>query len=400
MTSVRSDAGSPSQLVAQDRNNPRLMRNEALLSLGADSVSHSGKTLLAHLEGVEQILRSWGACESTCAAGLFHSVYGTESFKRPLQSRDSRSLVEEAIGPDAERLVYIFGGLQVASLREALKGVAPFSLQCRWSDEIVVLSETELRQLALIFAANWVEQFPRLRASARASYLEFFRNLASWLGGSAEAAVNDIYGFNQMALEIDRSVKNHSRDAASEIEIWDDAVPQELMTRLSGLVDQNMWRYGWKARSEQSAYGFWHCHFGGDDGEEQKDCIHDLFGRPLVKPLLDLWRMLEAGPLRGHTAVRIYANAHTFGGDGHLHLDHKSPGNYTTIYYAHPLWAPNWAGETVFFNAKEDDIIKAVYPRPGRLVHFPGTIPHAARSPGRECPTLRAVLVIKTIAGN
>ncbi|WP_413297866.1 2OG-Fe(II) oxygenase [Brevundimonas phoenicis] len=106
--------------------------------------------------------------------------------------------------------------------------------------------------------------------------------------------------------------------------------------------------------------------------------------------------MLQAGPLEGHAPVRVYANGHTFGGDGHLHRDHTAPGHFTTIYYAHQEWRPNWAGETVFFNEAGDEIVKAVYPKPGRLAHFPGRIQHAARSPSCECPALRSVVVFKS----
>ncbi|WP_433934010.1 hypothetical protein [Brevundimonas diminuta] len=202
-------------------------------------------------------------------------------------------------------------------------------------------------------------------------------------------------GLNHSPLVIDRTSRPPSAEAP--VEVWDGAVPLDLQIRLAGLMDLNIWRYGWKASHEQTAYGFWHSHFGGDDNEAGiTDCEHDLVGRPLIAPVLELWRMLQAGPLEGHAPVRVYANGHTFGGDGHLHRDHTAPGHFTTIYYAHQEWRPNWAGETVFFNEAGDEIVKAVYPKPGRLAHFPGRIQHAARSPSRECPALRSVVVFKS----
>lgn len=369
-----------------------------LNSKNADRVRHSGKTLRAHLEGVEGILREWRLPEATIRAGLFHSVYGTEFFQRAILQPDDRDQVRELIGEEAERLAYLYCGMRTDSFRaNARKGEAPYALLTRWQDEAFTLNDAEMKALGAIFAANWLEQLPRMRAKSLAARMEEFRYLATWLGGLAEGAIGDVYGFGQMPLEITRATPPVAARDSEKIEMWDDAVPTELMVQLAGLVDLNIWRYGWKASHEQTAYGFWHSHFGGDDDDKsEQSCEHDLLGRRMVKPVLDLWRRLEAGPLKDHILVRVYANGHTFGGDGHLHRDHSDPGHYTTIYYAHPVWEPNWAGETVFFNRAQDDIIRAIYPKPGRMVHFPGYIMHAARSPSRECATLRAVIVLKT----
>ena len=99
---------------------------------------------------------------------------------------------------------------------------------------------------------------------------------------------------------------------------------------------------------------------------------------------------------RGHTLMRCYANAHAYGGDGTLHTDSTDPDSRTAVYYPHGVWWPNWAGETVVFNADKSDIIAAVYPKPNRMVVFPGCLPHVARGVSRTCPELRIVLVFKT----
>lgn len=98
-------------------------------------------------------------------------------------------------------------------------------------------------------------------------------------------------GLNHSPLVIDRTSRPPSAEAP--VEVWDGAVPLDLQIRLAGLMDLNIWRYGWKASHEQTAYGFWHSHFGGDDNEAGiTDCEHDLVGRPLIAPVLELWRML------------------------------------------------------------------------------------------------------------
>jgi SM-20-related protein len=81
---------------------------EFLRSLGADKINHSGRTLLAHLIGTRNLLRKWGASVNVQNAGLFHSIYGTVSFKHALKSVADRDEIKNLIGEEAESLVYIF----------------------------------------------------------------------------------------------------------------------------------------------------------------------------------------------------------------------------------------------------------------------------------------------------
>jgi SM-20-related protein len=77
-------------------------------------------------------------------------------------------------------------------------------------------------------------------------------------------------------------------------------------------------------------------------------------------------------------------------------LDSSVPTHFTLVYYPHLSGHPNYGGETVFFDPSGSDIIAAVYPRPKRLVAFPGTMPHVARGVSRKCPDLRVTLMFKT----
>ena len=44
-----------------------------------EALAHTGAAAFDdHLKGVQSVLRSWGAEETTATAGLFHSIYGTE----------------------------------------------------------------------------------------------------------------------------------------------------------------------------------------------------------------------------------------------------------------------------------------------------------------------------------
>ena len=77
-----------------------------LLELDCDKTKHSHRSLLEHLKGVHDLLRDWGNDEETCNAGLFHSIYGTNTFKH--RSLDDRNALIDRIGAPAEELVFIF----------------------------------------------------------------------------------------------------------------------------------------------------------------------------------------------------------------------------------------------------------------------------------------------------
>jgi SM-20-related protein len=179
--------------------------------------------------------------------------------------------------------------------------------------------------------------------------------------------------------------------------ISDDMVPEDLQRRITGLTQGPIWKYGWRSSKQEDRFCFWHTSFA-DGGPDNRLSVEDqLVGKREFGCINDLWQMLKKGPLKGHEPLRIYANAHTYGVEGYVHTDNKDTENYfTTIYYAHPVWDKNWSGDTVFYTSDGQDIIKSVYPKPGRVVTFHGAMPHCARGPSRDCAELRISVVFKT----
>ena len=90
-----------------------------LKKIGCDEVGHRNQTLLDHLIGVYNLLKSWDAPEYVQDAGLFHSVYGTTYFKP--QMITSREMVRELIGDQAEILAYIFCIISAPRLQRILE---------------------------------------------------------------------------------------------------------------------------------------------------------------------------------------------------------------------------------------------------------------------------------------
>jgi hypothetical protein len=75
---------------------------------GANSTPHSGRTLLTHLKNTYLILEKSGHPESICRAGLFHSVYGTQYFKKQTLKFQERKALQVLIGEEAENLAWLF----------------------------------------------------------------------------------------------------------------------------------------------------------------------------------------------------------------------------------------------------------------------------------------------------
>ncbi len=121
---------------------------------------HSNRNLFVHLKGTYKILKDWGNPQDVCLAGLFHSIYGTKSFKKKSVNLDKRVMVQDIIGLDSEELVYLF----CVTNRKFLQQIdnEDMELYNRMTDENVKISHEILKSLIEIEAANLIEQFPHI----------------------------------------------------------------------------------------------------------------------------------------------------------------------------------------------------------------------------------------------
>lgn len=161
---------------------------------GADAMAHSSVDLLAHLEGVHDLLQSWGAGDALCDGGLFHSVYGTEIFPTGAVPHELRPAVRDLIGEEAETLVHLFGTVARSSIFDAAFEGAPFLLESRSGEHIGVTS-TQYCDLATLTVANWLEQRPRFPESSQYSRAREFNVMRRYLPTAARHALEQAYGF-------------------------------------------------------------------------------------------------------------------------------------------------------------------------------------------------------------
>ena len=102
-------------LTAWEAHDQQLL--DYISSVIPEALAHTGSTAFDHhLQGVQQILRHWNASSKLCDAGLFHSIYGTEGYQGFKLSLAHRPAIQQLIGKEAERLVWIFCTLDRYSL--------------------------------------------------------------------------------------------------------------------------------------------------------------------------------------------------------------------------------------------------------------------------------------------
>lgn len=117
-----------------------------------------------HLRGTFELLEAGGNPAELCTAGLFHSIYGTQSYRDRSASPRDRERIRRVIGERAEALAYLFCVTDRSEFFAAL-GWTEMSLEDRERGERVAISPETLAALIEIEVANYLEFLPRTRGS-------------------------------------------------------------------------------------------------------------------------------------------------------------------------------------------------------------------------------------------
>jgi hypothetical protein len=163
-----------------------------LRGLGTEDVQHSGdKGFLAHLVAVFRDMEAWGGDRDLCRAALFHSIYGTELFRRWSLPIDRRDDVRAVIGERAERIAFVNCMMDRASFDALLESDGPFRLRHRETGETLELSRQDYDDLVRLHLCDWLEQVTR---SQRWDYRrDSYRRMAQRLGGVAQESYDRVY---------------------------------------------------------------------------------------------------------------------------------------------------------------------------------------------------------------
>jgi hypothetical protein len=174
-----------------------------LEKIGSPLIRHSGRTLFDHLVGTFRILRSWNAADSLAMAGLFHSVYGTESFGASTISYGDRQDLAEQIGATAERLVWLFGTMTPESFWRCFKlltrsyDIESFPLQNRITRAELPCCRDDFVDLLNLTLANALEQAKCLPMRYGQEKQTVLKCLVPFALPAAAASFEDVFGADQ-----------------------------------------------------------------------------------------------------------------------------------------------------------------------------------------------------------
>ena len=187
------------------------------------------------------------------------------------------------------------------------------------------------------------------------------------------------------------------------IEIYDDLFNQNLLKDLNAYTENLSWDFGAKYTDDNPlSLQFWGCPImtNSDLFIENPINIPNKISKcdNIVK---NIWNIINNQRIPNSLNLEvgtILVNGQSYGQEGDIHKDHGSEhknaeeGNYTCIIYLNPIWHPSWQGETMLYNPEGTDIIKAIIPKPGRILFFDSRIPHQARPPHRLIDKLRMTM--------
>jgi hypothetical protein len=138
----------------------------------------------------EETLRSWGAPDAVCLAGLCHACYGTAGFTTALLPLSLRSRLQGVIGVDAEAIVYRYASCDRPTTYAALgPELVPF--RDRFTGVTENVSAEAMHEFAIITIAN---EFDLVRHGAFAGetlavITDLFESLAPYAPDAARAAL-------------------------------------------------------------------------------------------------------------------------------------------------------------------------------------------------------------------
>ncbi|MYD73881.1 MAG: hypothetical protein F4Y11_06480 [Chloroflexi bacterium] len=167
-----------------------------LHSLGTAEIDHSGHDFLTHLKAVHDLLDKHDAGPELAAAGLFHSIYGTEKFQGFSLPLTERARVRSLIGERAEFVAWLNCIMDRATfdaaISAALAGERMLAISDRDGKPPIELTVDQLRDLAMVHLFDWLEQVERSEFGW-GYRREAYREMATLVGPDAEALYEDVF---------------------------------------------------------------------------------------------------------------------------------------------------------------------------------------------------------------
>lgn len=183
-----------------------------------------------------------------------------------------------------------------------------------------------------------------------------------------------------------------SRWTVPDIRVLDNFLP--MYDEVALMIARESLVYGTRSNARTDPHGHWSQSFAMAGPTNLADVSGELSTDARLASIKSAWEFLRDRELPDDVLIRCYVNGYTYGTDGYFHTDSQRSDEHTTIIYMNDQWEPDWAGETVFLDTR-DEICQSVLPKRNRAVIFPSDIQHAARGVSRKCTALRKTLIFK-----
>ena len=168
--------------------------------LSTDDKPHSGRTLRDHLVGTYEMLADWGCPEHVCTAGLFHSIYGTASYRNASTTFAKRDAVRAVIGADAEELAYLFCIADRRGFFYETNSAQP-RVWDRLAEALIETTPQRIDELLDVEAANLIEQIDieKVPPQAVGNFKQMLARAEGHMAAPAFAAFADFVASMQAA---------------------------------------------------------------------------------------------------------------------------------------------------------------------------------------------------------
>ena len=163
-----------------------------LRALGAEAFPHIAGSLATHLERTEAWLRRFGAREALCSAGRHHAIYGTAGIHGALVPLSQRHAVAQAIGDEAERIVYRFAACDRDRFHPRIGGADECLFAERFAAREERIAVRELRDFCELTLANeldLVATSPAFRRKHRDDLLELSQRMRLHVSDACYATI-------------------------------------------------------------------------------------------------------------------------------------------------------------------------------------------------------------------
>jgi len=284
------------------------------------NIRHSSGLFFDHSMGVYSILNELGAPYEVCLAGLYHSIYGTESFDLCLDI--SRDRIKSLIGNYAEELVFLF-----CSLVNRDENILSKTVKC---------PKEMYDDLFYIAYANIKEQAERSTDPELHILLKRYEELSINL--------------------------NQSEGKEKTLFIYDDLIERSHLDLL------NTYCLNSKFTCDHSSNRLNH--------EVDSRFVSGLTKHDFLSTnLLDVCKKISDRIGKKLYLGNYYINHYTLMTPVSRHTDSSFLDTYTILINCTKFWDDDWGGEIKFYN-EFDNIHKVVDYLPGRVMFFDSRIEH------------------------